>query len=56
MKWIYKILRAIVMVAIILAVTVPVGLFIALSIPRVQNTIRTTAEHELTSLLGMNVA
>lgn len=43
------------MVAIILAVTVPVGLFIALSIPRVQNTIRTTAEHELTSLLGMNV-
>ena len=43
------------MMAIILAVTVPVGLFIALSIPRIQNSIRTTAERELTSLLGMNV-
>ena len=44
------------MVAVILAVVVPVGLFIALSVPGVQNTIRNATERELTSLLGMKVA
>ena len=44
------------MVAVILAVVVPVGLFIALSVPGVQNTIRSATERELTSLLGMKVA
>ena len=56
MKWIYKILRAIIVAVILLAVLLPAGLFIALSVPRVQQSLRFTAERELTSLLGMDVA
>ncbi len=56
MSWIYKIIRAIVVVAILLAILVPAGLFVALSIPGVQRDIRHTAEKELTRLLGMNVS
>lgn len=55
MSWIYKIIRAIVVVAILLAILVPAGLFVALSIPAVQRDIRRTAESELTGLLGMKV-
>lgn len=56
MSWIYKIIRAIVIVAILLAILVPGGLFVALSIPGVQRDIRRTAEKELTALLGMKVS
>lgn len=56
MKWLYKSLRALFVVCLALAVLVPVGLYIALSMPGVQNKLRRTAESELTGLLGMRVS
>lgn len=42
-------------VAIVLAVLVPSGLYVALSMPRVQKWVRNVTERELTGLLGMRV-
>ncbi|MDE6277643.1 MAG: AsmA family protein, partial [Muribaculaceae bacterium] len=49
---VWKVFRAIVSMALLLAVLIPAGIYVALSLPSVQNTIRNTAEKELSSLLG----
>ncbi|MDE6048726.1 MAG: hypothetical protein K2G09_03420, partial [Paramuribaculum sp.] len=56
MKWVYKSFRALLVVSLLLAVFVPASLYVAFSIPSVQNSIRIKAEKELTSLLGMDVS
>ncbi|MDE5687298.1 MAG: translocation/assembly module TamB [Paramuribaculum sp.] len=56
MKWVYKTLRAILVVCLVLAIVVPAGLYVALSFRGVQNAVRERAETELTSLLGMDVS
>lgn len=55
MKWVYRILRSVILFAIALAVLVPSGLFVALSVPGVQRDIRLRAERELSELLDMTV-
>lgn len=55
MKWTYKILRAFLLVVLSLAVTVPVTLYILLSLPSVQRSICHRTESELTRLMGVNV-
>ncbi len=55
MKWIYKSVRAIIMVLLVLIFLVPSGLYIALSMSGVQTAIRDMAESELTKLLGVEV-
>lgn len=55
MKWVYKTLRALLVACLALAVLVPVGLYIAFSMPGTQNKLRQTAESQLTDLLGMKV-
>lgn len=55
MKWVYRILRSVILFAIALAVLVPSGLFVALSVPGVQRDIRLKAERELSELLDMTV-
>jgi hypothetical protein len=56
MKWVYKTLRALFVACLALAVLVPVGLYIAFSMPGVQNSLRRTAESRLTELAGMDVS
>lgn len=56
MKWVYKTFRALLVVSLVMVVLVPAGLYVAFSIPGVQNYIRWTAEKELTGLLGMDVS
>lgn len=56
MRWIYKTFRALLVVSLVMVVLVPAGLYVAFSIPGVQNYIRRTAEKELTGLLGMDVS
>ncbi|MDE6311381.1 MAG: translocation/assembly module TamB domain-containing protein [Muribaculaceae bacterium] len=48
----WKWFRATVSVVLVLAFSIPALLYVALSLPLVQNRIRTTAERELTALLG----
>ncbi len=55
MKWVYRILRSVILFVIALAVLVPSGLFVALSVPGVQRDIRLKAERELSQLLDMTV-
>lgn len=55
MKWIYKLVRAIILVLLVLIFLVPSGLYIALSMSGVQTAIRDRAERELTKLLGVEV-
>lgn len=56
MKWVYKLFRALLVVSLVLAVLIPACLYVAFSIPAVQNSIRSKAETELTELLGMNIS
>lgn len=56
MKWIYRIIRACIVTALILAVALPVLLFVGLSLPPVQDLIRDYAEQELSKTLGCNVS
>lgn len=56
MKWVYKTLRAILVVCLVLAIVVPAGLYVALSFRGVQNAVRERAQTELTALLGMDVS
>lgn len=55
MKQLYRILRAVVVTALILIVVVPALLFVGLSLPSVQEAIRGRTERELTTLLGCKV-
>ncbi len=55
MRRTYEIFRAILVALLVLAVGVPALLYVLLSIPGIQNKIRTESEHELTSLLGTEV-
>ena len=56
MKWVYKIIRALIVTAIVLVLTVPLLTFIALSIPNVQNGIRNLAERQLSEFIDMKVS
>lgn len=55
MKLFYKILRGIIVGIILCAVTIPALLFVALSIPAVQDEIGRIAQRELSALLGARV-
>lgn len=55
MKWAYKILRALLVTAIALAVGIPALVYIALCIPAVQEKVKTIAETELTKLFDADV-
>lgn len=55
-KIFYKILRALLVSLIVIAVTVPALLFVALSLPSVQGRIARVAERELSTLLGAQVS
>lgn len=55
MKWVYYSIRAVIVVAIVLAAVVPAGLYVMLSIPSVQRSIKEKATTELTALTGMDV-
>ncbi|MDE6323969.1 MAG: translocation/assembly module TamB domain-containing protein [Paramuribaculum sp.] len=54
-KWPYKILRTLLMAAVVLLFILPAGLYVALSLPVVQQEIASTAEKELGRLLSVNV-
>lgn len=55
LRWTYKIIRSLLVTCLLLAIFVPAILFVALSLPGVQNAARKVAERELTSLLGLEV-
>ncbi|MDE7410535.1 MAG: translocation/assembly module TamB [Paramuribaculum sp.] len=55
MKWLYKTVRSIIMVLLVLIFVVPAALYVALSMSGVQEAIRNTAGEELTKMLGVNV-
>lgn len=55
-KWIYRSLRALLVISLAAIILIPAGLFVAFSIPAVQNSIRKGAEKDLSSLLGMDVS
>lgn len=52
----YRIIRAVIVAAILLGVVVPVGLYMAMSAPWAQERLRHAAEVELTRLLGTEVS
>lgn len=52
----YRIIRALIIAAILLGVVVPMGLYMALSAPWAQERLRHAAEVELTRLLGTEVS
>lgn len=54
-KWIYKVVRSVLVTGIILFVTVFFLLYIALSIPPVHNYLRSNIEQELSEFLGSRV-
>lgn len=56
MKWVYKILRTLLVTTLILGVAVPCVLFVALSLPPVKEYMRKRAQTELTTLLGSEVS
>lgn len=55
-KWSYRILRALIVTALILGVVIPCLLFVGLSLPSVQDAIRRRAESELSELLDADVS
>lgn len=55
MTTIYKIIRALIVTALIVAIGVPLVLYVVLSMDSVQNKIRDIGEKELSSLLGADV-
>lgn len=54
-KWPYKILRTLLMVLVVLIFVLPAGLYVALSLPSVQDEIAAVAEKELSRLLTVDV-
>lgn len=56
MKWVYKVLRTLLVTTLILGVAVPCILFVALSLPPVKEYLRKKAQTELTTLLGAEVS
>ncbi len=56
LKTAYKVFRAFLMVVLLLAIVVPTVLYVALSLSSVQNSIKLSAEKELSRLLGAEVA
>ena len=52
----YKIFRMLLVTLLVIAVGVPTGLYVLLSLPSVQNSVRKDAERQLTELLGTPVA
>ncbi len=52
----YRIIRAVIVAAILLGVVVPIGLYMAMSAPWAQERLRHAAEVELTRLLGTEVS
>jgi len=52
----YRIIRALIVAAILLGVVVPMGLYMAMSAPWAQERLRHAAEVELTRLLGTEVS
>ena len=56
MKWIYKLFRTLLVTILILGVGIPCILYVALSLPPVQDYIRGRAQKELTTLFGTNVS
>lgn len=56
MKRLYKILRAVLMTAVIIAVVVPAILYVGLSLPSVQNVIRQKTERILSEKTGAEVS
>lgn len=56
MKWVYKILRTILVTLLILLFTVPAGLYVALSLPSVQQSIRAEVEKNLSYMLSVDVS
>lgn len=55
LKTAYKVFRAFLMVVLLLAIVVPTTLYVALSLSSVQNSIRHSAEKELSKLFGAEV-
>ncbi len=55
MSWVYKVLRTLLVTALVLGVALPCLLFVALSLPPVKEYMRRRAETELTGLLGTPV-
>ncbi len=55
MKSLYKIIRSLLVTVIVLAFVIPVGVYVALSLPEVQRRICRTAEKELSRLLDVPV-
>jgi len=55
MKWVYKILRTVIVTSLILLAVLPAGVYVALSLPSVQNAVRSAAEKELSKLLNVDV-
>ncbi len=56
MKWVYKTIRTMIVTLLVLVFAVPAALYVALSLPSVQNAIRTAAERELSDLLTTDVS
>ena len=56
MKWSYKILRSLAVSLIVLIFVVPAAIYVALSLPGVQNKIRQRAEKELSEVLTVPVS
>lgn len=55
MSLLYKILRALIVILIAIAVTVPAMLYVGLSLPQVQRTVASVARDELSGRLGARV-
>lgn len=55
MKKSYKIIRALLLTVILLGITIPAVLYVALSLPSVQRSISSVAERELSTLLNARV-
>lgn len=53
---VYKVVRSVVFTAVLTVVALIAILYIAVSVPAVQRTIKETAERELTALLGGKVS
>ncbi|MCH5319024.1 MAG: translocation/assembly module TamB domain-containing protein [Paramuribaculum sp.] len=56
MKWFYKSIRALIVTSIILALTIPLALYITLTTDSVQNKIKSLAEDRLSELIDMSVS
>ncbi|MCM1450037.1 MAG: translocation/assembly module TamB [Clostridiales bacterium] len=55
MKLLYKILRAFIVILIALAITIPIVMYVGLSLPPVQRSVASVARERLSQFLGANV-